>query len=146
MHRLGPRGAAIAAFLEEVRSKFGTHAPVVEAFLAEVTSIDVDWEALALAARTPGRRAALSALAEVPFPVAMLSAVERAALDAYGSLGLTDDDFENPLSRGTVKVAIVSGAQALAVQDKLAHEHLEALLAPLAHVGVASVEPALASS
>lgn len=126
--------------------KFGTHSAVVENFLAEVISIDVDWEALALAARTPGRRAALSALAEVPFPVAMLSAVERAALDVYGSLGLTDDDFENPLSRGTVKVAIVSGAQALAVQDKLAQEHLEALLAPLAHMGFTSVEPVLASS
>ncbi|MBO9554928.1 hypothetical protein [Cellulomonas sp.] len=124
--------------------KFGTHGDLVEKFLDEVRERSDGWAEVAARADSPQQRPAVKALTQVHWPAALLSAVDAAALQAYGSLGLTRGDFDDPFALGTVKVAISAGAKAIAVQDELAPEHLEALLRPFADEGFQSALATLA--
>ncbi|MGY4645322.1 hypothetical protein [Cellulomonas sp. URHB0016] len=125
---------------------FGPHAALVEQFLDEVRQCTTGWPDIAARADNPGQRPAVAALTRVSWPAAVLSAVDKAALRAYGSLGLTRADFDDPFALGTIKVAISAAAKAIAVQDKLAREHVEELLRPFADEGFPSAVSTLSAA
>jgi len=71
--------------------------------------------------------------------------VDSSAAQAYGSLGLSRDDFDDPFALGTVKVAISAAAKAIAARGELAAQHVDVLLRPFADEGYRSAAAALAS-
>jgi len=127
-------------------SRFGSQGDLVAAFLAEVRTRQVDWAEHAVRAENPGVTPALTAIAELRWPRAVLSAVDKAGLEAFASLGLSRADFADPLALGDVKVSVSSAAKAIAAGDQLAVEHRRALLEPFAAEGFESAAAALQES
>lgn len=127
----------------QVRHGFGTNGELVEQFLAEIRSSPTDWARLSRNADVPGQRAAVRALSGVSWPAAVLAAVDSAAAQAYGSLGLSRDDFDDPFALGTIKVAISAAVKAIAAGDALAVEHADVLLRPFALEGYRAAAAAL---
>ncbi len=123
--KFGPRGDLVAQFLDEVRTK------------------QVDWAAHAEQAENPGVTPAMDAITQVKWPRAVLSAVDKAGLEAFASLGLSRADFRDPLALGDVKVSVSSAAKAIAAGDELAIDHRRALLEPFAAAGFQSAATAL---
>ena len=123
--KFGPRGELVAWFLDEVRTK------------------QVEWAAHAVRAENPGVSPAMQAIADLSWPRAVLNAVDEAGLEAFGSLGLSRSDFEDPLSLGDVKVSVLSALKAVAAGDQLAMEHRRALLEPFVDVGFESAAAAM---
>jgi hypothetical protein len=121
--KLGPHGAAVEAFLDEVR------ASPPERFL----------EVYEQSAANTGVLEATRGLAAVPMSAAVSSAVESATMKAFRSLGLRKEDFPPRLGVSEVATALRSAAGALAVGDALAPEHRRVLLAPFVRAGFASV-------
>lgn len=79
----------------------------------------------------------------LPWPAALLSSVDKAARRAYGALDLSAEIFPNPLAKNRVKITITTAAQAIAMKDELAPEHVEALLRPSASAGFVSAREVL---
>jgi len=125
--------------------KLGAHGDLVEMFLDEVRGRSGGWAAIAARADSPQQRPAVKALTHAHWPAALLSNVDAAALQAYGSLGLTRGDFDDPFALGTLKVAISAGAKAIAIQDELSTDDLETLLRPFADEGFESALATLSS-
>lgn len=121
----------------------GIRAAAAQRFIDEVRSSDTDWPRLAQTAKNPQASAAIEALTLLPWPAALLSSVDKAARRAYGALDLSAESFPNPLAKNRVKIAITTAAQAIAMKDELASEHLEALLRPFATAGFASAREVL---
>ena len=125
--------------------RYGANGELVEQFLDEVRSRPTDWSRLAHNADVPGQRPAVRSLSDVRWPAAVLAAVDASAAQAYGSLGRSRDDFDDPFALGTVKVAISAAAKAIAACGELAAQHVDVLLRPFADEGYSSAAAALAS-
>jgi hypothetical protein len=122
---------------------FGDAGRLVSDFLVEVRGRDVDWSAVVARAKQESTRQALHAISKVRWPVPFLGAVDKAARLTYGSLGLTRDDFTNPLDLGGVKIGISGASKAIAAGGKLAAEHRRVLLVPFVEAGFVSAAEAL---
>ena len=119
-------------------AEFGPHGDLVALFLEELRTRRIDWAAHAAHAQNPGVSPAMLALVELPWPHAVLDAVDRAASHAFASLGLSRSDFDDPLALGDVKVSVLSAVKAIAAGDQLTMRHRRALLGPFAAAGFAS--------
>jgi hypothetical protein len=69
--------------------------------------------------------------------------VDKAGLDAFSTLGLSRDDFSNPLDLGALKLAISAGTKAVSVCDKVGVDVVRTLLQPFANQGVSAAHGAI---
>jgi hypothetical protein len=129
-----------------VHAELGPHGGLVARFLAEVRTRRVEWAELAVRADGPGVTPAMHAITELPWPRAVLSAVDGAGLDAFASLGLSRSDFTDPMALGDVRVSVLAAAKAIAAGDQLAVEHRRVLLQAFADEGFESAVAALRES
>lgn len=124
-------------------AKFGPHGELVQSFLDELRSRDVDWPRFS---EELGRRrltSAVEAVAGVPWPAAVGDAVDAAARRAYGQLQLDPSAFDRPMGRGRVKVAISTATKAIAAGSKLDPQSRRDLLEPFVQAGFSAAAAAL---
>ncbi|WP_258724385.1 hypothetical protein [Cellulomonas sp. NS3] len=127
--------------------RFGAHSELVEAFLDEVRSTGKDvWRRYAeLALPSRAVVAAGRALNEVRLPAPVKTALYSASLDAFRSIGLTDDDLPEGVYVSRVAGGIQNAATALAAGESLEAEHRRVLLVPFDECGFDSVKDAVPS-
>ncbi|MBB2924719.1 hypothetical protein [Cellulomonas cellasea] len=127
--------------------RFGVHGELVEAFLDEVRSTEkgvwLRYAELALPSRAVV--AAGRALNEVRLPAPVKTALYSASLDAFRSIGLTDDDLPEGVYVSRVAGGIQNAATALAAGESLEAGHRRVLLLPFDQCGFDSVKDAVPS-
>lgn len=125
--------------MTEQRHEFGPHHAAVEAFLAEVAATPRSaWADLMAADTTVQDRPAATKATVGTMSAAVRGAVDKAARDAFASVGLTNEDVpRRPRTNAREYVALA--AIALAMGETLAPEHREVLLRPFVDAGFASV-------
>ncbi|GIG21627.1 hypothetical protein Cch01nite_23510 [Cellulomonas chitinilytica] len=130
-----------------VASKLGEHAELVEKFVQEVrSSTQEDWQRYLarLDEGVPGRRKVFSTL-EPGLGAAVESAVDKAANDAYLSLGLSSELFPDHWARFiSLQTDVIAAALVIAAGDRVPPESRRVVLGPFADVGFTA--PALALS
>lgn len=129
--------------MADMHQKFGPHGELVEAFLDELRSQDVDWPQFSEKLRERRLRGAVEAVSGVSWPAAVGDAVDAAARRAYGQLRLDASAFERPMSRGRVKVAISTATKAIAAGSKLDPQSRRDLLEPFVEAGFGAASAAL---
>lgn len=128
-----------------MHQKFGPRGDLVQAFLDELGSQDVDWSRFSRSLRARDLTTAVEAVAEVSWPAAVGDAVDSAARRAYGQLRLDPAAFERPAGRGRVKVAISTATKAIAAGRQLDPHSRRELLEPFAEAGFSAASAALAA-
>lgn len=119
--------------------KYGTNHAQVEAFLAEVGSTPRSaWAGIMADDTTVQERPAATKATVGTMSAAVRGAVDKAARDAFASVGLTNEDVPRR-PRTNAREYVASAALALAMGDDLAPEHREVLLRPFVTAGFTSV-------
>lgn len=121
MKKLGPHGALVAEFLDEVRTA------------SRETWIDhVDQPLAPLAAQKEAWRA----LGEVRLSAAVYAAIGKESQDAFRATGLSAEDFPGKKARYlAISSEIELACTVIAAGDDLANVHARTILAPFAAGG-----------
>jgi hypothetical protein len=130
-----------------VSDRFGVRGPLVGRFLDEVRAAPVeDWRAYlrSVSAQPRGARREVFRTLELRLGPAVETAVDRAADEAFRTLGLTSEQFPGQEARFiALQTDVIAAAQVIAAGDAVPQESRRVLLEPFADVGFASAAEAL---
>jgi hypothetical protein len=120
-------------------SKYGKNGAAVAAFLDEVRTTDLDrWRAfVALESPTREYSNAAKAARDTPLSASVQSAVYSASLKTVRGLGLADAGLGDGFMR--ISTRVKGAAMGLAVRDALTPEQLSVILEPFIALGFRSV-------
>lgn len=128
---------------DALHAKYGPNGDLVAAFLDAVALRSLDWRQVLHDARTPERRSAFKAVAAVPWPAARLAAVDKAGQDVFLSLGLSREEFPDPLDLGDLRATISAATKAVTVCNRAGADAVTTLLRPFANQGVEAAHEAI---